>query len=58
MTDKRTFEKFALIFFNAPSSRSDYIAQAKTTKFLLKFCPHLWIEICVRVIDIWPSVKH
>ena len=56
---KELLKNLHSLFFNAPSRRSDYIDQTKTTKFPLKFCPHRWIEsqqVADRAIDIWPSV--
>ena len=49
------------LFFNAPSRRSGYIAQTKSSKFPKNFCSHRWIEsqqVADRAIDIWPSVVY
>ena len=40
---KELLKNLHSLFFNAPSRRSDYIAQTKSSKFPKNFCPHRWI---------------
>ena len=58
---KELLKNLHSFFFNAPSRKSDYIAQTKTTKFPKQFWPHCWIEsqeVADWAIYIWPSVVY